>query len=413
MAGNSAPGVATTPASVPSPNQDTKVWWAASTWDYVPAEVTNLSAQWMVPSNPVTNGASVFFFPSVQPTSGSSIVQPVLQWGRSAAGGDNSWAMADWYINSSGTFTSPIQKTTTGHTIWGGMSRVSGTTGRWSVSFTDQTTGIGIAISGTGNITSWRHAQGGVLEVHDATSCDQLPSSGQVTFTNIKLTTTSGTVTPQFTLYRANDAHSTPCNANATWTSSTTTVSWATPSDVPKTNEYYNDIIWLYNNGITTGVNSTTFAPNNLVTREQMAEFLYRVAGSPNYTPPATSPFTDVPTWSQYCKAIAWLRSRGITTVTTFNPTAETQRQQMAAFLYRFAGSPAYTPPAVSPFTDVATSNEFYKNIAWLHAKGVSTVTTFNPTVSIPRNQMAAMLHRMANAKLYCSVFPRPAGTGC
>lgn len=401
------------PAQIPLPNTAPKGWWAASTANT--AQVTDFSAQWVVPANPVATGNQlVYMFPSVQPASMTYIVQPVLQWGqyynqmKNIRLGGNKWIVANWYVApGDDVFISSSQDTVTGHTISGDMYRSSGTSGSWAVSFTDLTTGFGSGFGIASSVISWTTVQGGVLEVYGATSCDQVSSSGQVTFSNIKLTTTNGVATPQFTLLRPNDAYSaTPCGANATWTGSTTTVSWATPSDVPTTDQYYSDIIWLYNNGITSGTSSTTFTPHAAVTRQQMAEFLYRTAGSPAYTPPATSPFTDVPTSSQYYKAIAWLRARGITTVTTFSPTVDTPRQQMAAFLYRFAGSPTYTPPTVSPFTDVPTSSDYYKEIAWLHSKGVSTVATFSPTASIPRNQMAAMLRRMGTGKLYCAVYP-------
>jgi len=128
--------------------------------------------------------------------------------------------------------------------------------------------------------------------------------------------------------------------------------------------------MWLYLNGITAGTSPTTFSPSDPVAREQMAEFLYRLAGSPTYTPPAVSPFTDVPVSSQFYKAIAWIYSKGITTMTTFSPQVAIPRQQMAVFLYNFAGSPAYTPPAVSQFTDVPTSSQYYKAIAWIYSKG-------------------------------------------
>ncbi len=61
----------------------------------------------------------------------------------------------------------------------------------------------------------------------------------------------------------------------------------------------------------------------------------------------------------------------------------------MAAFLYRAAGSPAYTPPTVSPFRDVATNQAFYKEIAWVAHKGISTGWsdgTYRPLQSVNRD---------------------------
>jgi hypothetical protein len=55
----------------------------------------------------------------------------------------------------------------------------------------------------------------------------------------------------------------------------------------------------------------------------------------------------------------------------TFRPGVAASRDMMAAFFYRLAGSPAYTPGA-SPFTDVTPQTPFYKEILWLASRGNS-----------------------------------------
>ncbi|MEW1823036.1 S-layer homology domain-containing protein, partial [Arthrobacter sp. NPDC080031] len=86
----------------------------------------------------------------------------------------------------------------------------------------------------------------------------------------------------------------------------------------------------------------------------------------------------------------------------SYRPLQSISRDAMAAFLYRMAGSPAYTPPAVSPFTDVSTGQQFYKEMAWMSEKGVSTgwaeaggARSYRPLQSISRDAMAAFLYRM------------------
>ncbi|MBG6178826.1 hypothetical protein IWX62_000001, partial [Arthrobacter sp. CAN_A1] len=98
------------------------------------------------------------------------------------------------------------------------------------------------------------------------------------------------------------------------------------------------------------------------------------------YVPPARSPFTDVSTKQQFYKEMAWLSAQGISTgwdngngTRSYKPLTPINRDAMAAFLYRAAGSPAYVPPARSPFTDVSTKQQFYKEMAWLSAQGIST----------------------------------------
>ena len=76
----------------------------------------------------------------------------------------------------------------------------------------------------------------------------------------------------------------------------------------------------------------------------------------------------------------------------------------MAAFLYRLAGKPNYTPPAVSPFADVSTTQQFYREMAWLADEWISTgwvdgngVRTYRPLQPINRDAMAAFLYRLTS----------------
>jgi serine protease len=127
------------------------------------------------------------------------------------------------------------------------------------------------------------------------------------------------------------------------------------------------------------------------------------------YVPPAVSPFRDVSTGQQFYKEMAWLAEQKISTgwdegngVRTYRPLQAINRDAMAAFLYRMAGSPAYNAPAVSPFADVSTGQQFYKEMAWLAEQKISTgwdegngVRTYRPLQAINRDAMAAFLFRL------------------
>ena len=162
--------------------------------------------------------------------------------------------------------------------------------------------------------------------------------------------------------------------------------------------------------GITTGYNGDCgtkyFNPWGSVTRDAMAAFLYRFAGSPAFTPPSTSPFSDVPTTYPFYKEITWLAKKNITTGYpdgTFRPTSPVNRDAMAAFLYRFAGSPSSAPPTTSPFSDVPTTYPFYKEVTWLADQSITTGYpdgTFHPGSPVNRDAMAAFLYRYHNDKL-------------
>lgn len=170
--------------------------------------------------------------------------------------------------------------------------------------------------------------------------------------------------------------------------------------DVPADYPFVNDINWLAQRRITTGYPDGTFRPNGSVERGAMAAFFYRMAGSPQFTAPSTPSFKDVPRYHPFYKEIEWMRARGITTGWsdgTFRPNDAVNRDAMAAFFYRYAGSPAYSAPAVSPFSDVSTGSQFYREIAWLADQRITTGWpdgSFRPVQPIERGAMAAFLHR-------------------
>ena len=73
--------------------------WFVASWWLASVQVTKLSAQWTVPTNPTTNCGLVYLFPSIEPdNSGGGIIQPVLQWGSNGTFGGNNWVIADWYV---------------------------------------------------------------------------------------------------------------------------------------------------------------------------------------------------------------------------------------------------------------------------------------------------------------------------
>ena len=104
---------------------------------------------------------------------------------------------------------------------------------------------------------------------------------------------------------------------------------------------------------------------------------------------------------------INWLVDEKISTgwpleqgAAAYRPLNPINRDAMAAFLYRAAGSPDFEAPAVSPFIDVKPEQQFYKEIAWLASEGISTGwdtpngKEFGPLRPINRDAMAAFLFR-------------------
>ncbi len=113
-------------------------------------------------------------------------------------------------------------------------------------------------------------------------------------------------------------------------------------SDVPRGAYYAAAVGWLAQTGITSGTGSGRFSPDDPVTRAQMAAFLWRLEGSPGGAPPAG--FSDVPSGRYFTRAVDWLLHRGITAGLSrgrYGPGEVITRAQMATFLWRLAGSPA------------------------------------------------------------------------
>ncbi|WOH17772.1 S8 family serine peptidase [Paenarthrobacter sp. GOM3] len=183
--------------------------------------------------------------------------------------------------------------------------------------------------------------------------------------------------------------------------------------DVLTKQQFYKEMAWLADRKISTGWveadRSVTYRPLTPINRDAMAAFLYRMAGSPAYTPPAKSPFKDVLTTQQFYKEMAWLAESGISSgwvesdgSKTYRPLLPINRDAMAAFLYRLANKPDYEPPNWLPFWDVPREQQFYKEMAWMYEQGISKgwleadgQYTYRPLAPINRDAMAAFLYRM------------------
>ncbi|MGH1979088.1 S-layer homology domain-containing protein [Rothia sp. L_38] len=200
--------------------------------------------------------------------------------------------------------------------------------------------------------------------------------------------------------------HLSPAGHNALAPHLAAWIRWATGkgfTDVFPNTGFYQEINWMRTSGISTGWEDGTYRPWATMNRDAMAAFFYRLAGSPHFIPPTVSPFRDITPYSNFYKEITWLRTTGITTGWTdgtYRPLTPVTREALASFLYRRAGSPAFTPPRVSPFIDVSPANEHYKAISWMrsmnYARGWSD-GTYRPQEAVTRDAIAAFLYRMGS----------------
>ena len=178
---------------------------------------------------------------------------------------------------------------------------------------------------------------------------------------------------------------------------------WTPPVfvDVQPGHRFYTDIRWLADNGLSLGTvvgDDTWFYPTAPISRQAMAAFMYRYAGS-DWTPAeGTQTFSDVGPEHQFYVQIEWMVETGLAggyVDGTYKPTSPVSRQAMAAFLHRMADSPE--PTGTSSFTDVTAANEFAEAIAWLEEAEIAegyTDGTFGITRPVTRQAMAAFLHR-------------------
>ena len=204
--------------------------WVATPSYLVPSPnaVGSLSATFVVPPAPKATGATVFFFPGAGPADGSTVIQPVLQYGVSGVGlGGNYWAAASWFCCPAGwSHHSALIPVNAGDTIVGMMSAVcSGTLCNWGILTSDTTTGASTLLPAENVPTPFVWAFGGALEAYSLTKCNQYPPSGTITFTKIGLWNQGGT--PLSPTWTARVPGGTPnCGYSITSTPTTATIKY-------------------------------------------------------------------------------------------------------------------------------------------------------------------------------------------
>ena len=193
-------------------------------------------------------------------------------------------------------------------------------------------------------------------------------------------------------------------------------------TDVSDATPHAEDIRWLAEAGISTGWpngdGTYHFSGMDAVVRQDMAAFLHRLAQHDGSSLPlgAALSFSDVSASTPHEEDIAWLSAAGIAEgwplpdgSRAFRGMGTVARQDMAAFLYRLAGSPAYTPSEADRrlFSDVTEETPHAKEIWWLARVGVSEgweradgSCEFRGMGTVARQDMAAFLHRMSEKGL-------------
>ena len=163
---------------------------------------------------------------------------------------------------------------------------------------------------------------------------------------------------------------------------------------------YTDAILWAAENGVTSGKTATTFDPDGICTRAQVVTFLWRLAGEPKPSG-SVSGFADVKSGAYYTDAVLWAAEKGITSgidSTHFAPDQTVTRAQFVVFLWRYLDRPVCG--GYNPFTDISSSYFAFTAILWAYENGVTSgvsATSFQPTGAATRAQVVTFLYRMNN----------------
>ena len=172
-------------------------------------------------------------------------------------------------------------------------------------------------------------------------------------------------------------------------------------TDVRTNNWFAGAVEYVVNNGLFSGVSDTSFAPNEPVTRGMLVTVLWRAAGEPSAS---ASAFADVPADAWYAKAVAWANANGIVQgydASTFAPDDRITREQLAAIFQRYAGFKGMETSGrgdLSQFGDTgALSNWAQEGVSWAVGAGLISGKgdgILDPQGGATRAEAAAILQR-------------------
>ena len=173
-------------------------------------------------------------------------------------------------------------------------------------------------------------------------------------------------------------------------------------TDVSKEDWFYDDVMFVYENGLMEGISSTQFGPYETQTRGRMAEILWRMEGSP--APKVKNSFADVEDGARYADAIAWIAENDILSgynKDSFGPGDPITWEQLAVMFYRYAQYKGYDISIKGSQDELkdmdSTMDDAGKAVLWAVSNGLireeaDVLSALQDPVS--RAEIAAMLHR-------------------
>lgn len=179
-------------------------------------------------------------------------------------------------------------------------------------------------------------------------------------------------------------------------------------TDVKESHWYYDAVEYAFNKGMMSGMTETTFGPNVATNRAMLVSVLWRYEGSPEGF---SHSFSDVRSSHYFDKAVAWAYSNNIVagkSADKYAPNDKLTREQMAAILYRYAkyiGKDTTAESDLSVFADLKKLDAYAVDaMKWANGKGIITgmnETTLDPNGNATRAQLASILKRFLTPKKY------------
>ena len=194
-------------------------------------------------------------------------------------------------------------------------------------------------------------------------------------------------------------------------------------TDVKESDWFYDDVMFVYGNGLMSGTSATTFGPNLNTTRAQIAVIFYRMDGSPEVI--GDSPFTDVeygPGTAWYYDAATWAQQSGVMSGygnNLFGPNDPVTRQQLAVTFYNYAKYKGYDVTAAGDLSGFADAGEIspWAQDAMKWAVGIGLMNgkgggILDPQGTATRAEVAAMLHNFIERNHLVPPAVAPGGDG-
>ena len=178
-------------------------------------------------------------------------------------------------------------------------------------------------------------------------------------------------------------------------------------TDVEENGWYHTGVDFMVKNGFMNGVADDAFDVDGNLTRAQLVTILYRIAGEPEST--ATNPFADVADGQWYTNAVIWAAENGIVkgvNTTTFAPNDQITREQIATILFRYAKAEK-VEGKLAGFPDAGEVSDYAADaMAWAVEQGLINgisesdgKTYLAPQETATRAQIAVILMRYLTAE--------------